>query len=65
MKIKKSEHITRYTIYKDGERYIRLVEKDINNKSKISWMVIDSDDAYFVEDKDSNELEIEFLKTLE
>jgi len=65
MKINKSEHITRYFISLENREYIRLVEKDIHSKNKISWMLIENDVYYMIEEEEFSELEKKFLKQLE
>ncbi len=41
MILKNSEHITRYTLFDEGNSYIRLVEKSIEGNYNITWMLVE------------------------
>jgi len=66
MILKNSEHITRYTIFDDGNSYIRLVEKSIEGKNNVAWMVLEDDGSiYTIDEIESNLLEKKFQIIIE
>jgi len=61
MILQNSEHITRYTIFDEGHSYIRLVEKSIEGKNNVTWMLLeDKGSIYAIDEVESNLLEKKF-----
>lgn len=61
MILQNSEHITRYTIFDEGNSYIRLVEKSIEGKNNVTWMLLeDKGSIYAIDEVESNLLEKKF-----
>ena len=61
MILQNSEHITRYTIFDEGNSYIRLVEKSIEGKNKVTWMLLeDKGSIYAIDEVETDLLEKKF-----
>ncbi len=66
MILQNSEHITRYTIFDEGNSYIRLVEKSIEGENKVTWMLLeDKGSIYAVDEIETDLLEKKFLHIIE
>ena len=64
MKFINTEHLTRYTVTKEGIDYIRLVEKPVNGEQTVTWMITAEGMVYLVEEDQETKLEEEFLLLL-
>ena len=61
MILKNSEHITRYTVFDEGNSYIRLVEKSIEGKNNVTWMLVeDGGSIYAIDEIETDLLERKF-----
>ena len=66
MILQNSEHITRYTIFDEGNSYIRLVEKSIEGENKVTWMLLeDKGSIYAIDEIETDLLEKKFLHIIE
>jgi len=66
MILQNSEHITRYTIFDEGNSYIRLVEKSIEGKNNVTWMLLeDKGSIYAVDEIEKNLLEKKFQNIIQ
>lgn len=61
MILQNSEHITRYTVFDEGNSYIRLVEKSIEGKNNVTWMLLeDKGSIYAIDEIETDLLEKKF-----
>tara|TARA_R100000697_G_scaffold122467_2_gene152039 strand:+ start:1259 stop:1459 length:201 start_codon:yes stop_codon:yes gene_type:complete len=66
MILQNSEHITRYTVFDEGNSYIRLVEKSIDGENKITWMLLeDKGSIYAIDEIETNLLENKFQNIIQ
>ena len=65
MKLKNAEHLTRYTVFYEGQDYIRLHEKSVDGTVSVNWMILQEGTVYIIGDEKSEELENEFVKIIE